>query len=152
MNEGEKLTVAGIPMRCARSPVIRRVTSSTRPGDDAAVVLGGDVLFRGSVGRTDFPGGSFEQLTAGIKRKLWTLSPETVVYPGHGPVTTIGHEKRTNPYVGDGAREKKNGPLTHADLRPLIAADQNQDSIYVLSAENSSPKSAFISGPLLSFA
>jgi glyoxylase-like metal-dependent hydrolase (beta-lactamase superfamily II) len=62
--------------------------------------LGGDVLFRGSVGRTDLPGGSFEQLRAGIEAKLWPLRPDTVVYPGHGPVTTIGHEKRTNPFVG----------------------------------------------------
>ena len=62
------------------------------------VVLGGDVLFRGSVGRTDFPGGSFETLKAGIERVLWPLPPDTVVYPGHGPVTTVGHEKQTNPY------------------------------------------------------
>ena len=50
-----------------------------------------------------FPGGSFEQLARGIRAKLWPLSAEAVVYPGHGPVTTIGHEKRTNPFVGDGA-------------------------------------------------
>lgn len=65
-------------------------------------VIGGDVLFRGSVGRTDFPGGSFDKLRSGIHRKLWTLSDDAVVYPGHGPATTIGHEKRTNPFVGDG--------------------------------------------------
>lgn len=63
------------------------------------MVLGGDVLFRGSIGRADFPGGSFEQLEAGIRGKLYTLPDDTVVYPGHGPVTTIGHEKRTNPFV-----------------------------------------------------
>ena len=64
-----------------------------------SVVLGGDVLFRGSIGRTDFPGGSFEQLASGIRTKLYTLADDTVVYPGHGPVTTTGHEKRTNPFV-----------------------------------------------------
>jgi hydroxyacylglutathione hydrolase len=65
------------------------------------VVFGGDVLFRGSIGRTDFPGGSFETLAAGIRNKLYTLPDETVIYPGHGPVTKIGYEKRTNPFVSD---------------------------------------------------
>ena len=66
---------------------------------DAGVVFGGDVLFRGSIGRTDFPGGSFETLAAGIRDKLYTLPDETVVYPGHGPATKVGYERRTNPFV-----------------------------------------------------
>jgi glyoxylase-like metal-dependent hydrolase (beta-lactamase superfamily II) len=64
-------------------------------------VFGGDVLFRGSIGRADFPGGDMEQLLEGIRRKLFDLSPDTVVYPGHGPVTTVAHERRTNPFVGE---------------------------------------------------
>ena len=64
------------------------------------IVLGGDVLFRGSIGRYDLPGGSGPLLLSGIRSKLFTLPADTVVYPGHGPVTTVGHEKRTNPYVG----------------------------------------------------
>jgi glyoxylase-like metal-dependent hydrolase (beta-lactamase superfamily II) len=67
--------------------------------DKPTIVFGGDVLFRGSIGRTDFPGGSFESLAAGIRTKLYTLPDDTVVYSGHGPVTTVGHEKRTNPFV-----------------------------------------------------
>lgn len=63
-------------------------------------VFGGDVLFAGSIGRTDFPDGSFEQLADGIHRKLFTLPDDTVVLTGHGEPTTIGHEKRTNPFVG----------------------------------------------------
>ncbi|MFM8285425.1 MAG: MBL fold metallo-hydrolase [Planctomycetaceae bacterium] len=62
------------------------------------LVLGGDVLFAGSIGRTDFPGGSQPQLVTGIHEKLFVLSEETMVYPGHGPTTTIGREKRSNPY------------------------------------------------------
>lgn len=62
-------------------------------------VYGGDVLFRGSIGRYDFPGGSSTQLLKGIREKLFTLPEDTIVYPGHGPTTTIGHEKRTNPYL-----------------------------------------------------
>jgi hydroxyacylglutathione hydrolase len=63
------------------------------------VVFGGDVLFRGSIGRTDFPGGSFDTLAEGIRKKLYILPNETVIYPGHGPVTKVGYEKRTNPFV-----------------------------------------------------
>jgi glyoxylase-like metal-dependent hydrolase (beta-lactamase superfamily II) len=66
---------------------------------DGGIVFGGDVLFRGSIGRTDFPRGSFETLASGIRNKLYTMPDETVIYPGHGPVTKVGHEKRTNPFV-----------------------------------------------------
>ena len=64
------------------------------------VVIGGDVLFRGSIGRTDFPDGSFEKLQDGIHKKLFNLPDDTIVLSGHGPETTIGHEKATNPFVG----------------------------------------------------
>jgi hydroxyacylglutathione hydrolase len=63
-------------------------------------LFGGDVLFRGSIGRTDFPDGDFDALRAAIHDKLFTLPDDTVVLPGHGPATTIGQEKRTNPFVG----------------------------------------------------
>ena len=65
-------------------------------------LFGGDVLFLDGVGRTDFPGGSFEQLAAGIETKLWPLADTTKVHPGHGPSTTIGREKEHNPFVGRG--------------------------------------------------
>lgn len=68
---------------------------------DPPVVFGGDVLFAGSVGRTDFPGGSSRQLLSGIRSKLYNLPDGTVVWPGHGPSTTVGREKRTNPFVRD---------------------------------------------------
>jgi glyoxylase-like metal-dependent hydrolase (beta-lactamase superfamily II) len=66
-------------------------------------VFGGDVLFAGSIGRTDFPDGSFEQLARGIREKLFILPDDAVVLPGHGPPTTVGEERRSNPFVGDGA-------------------------------------------------
>jgi hydroxyacylglutathione hydrolase len=67
--------------------------------DRPMVVFGGDVLFAGSVGRTDFPDGDFDQLARGIREKLYTLPGDTIVYPGHGEATTIDREKRGNPFV-----------------------------------------------------
>ncbi|OGT98822.1 MAG: MBL fold metallo-hydrolase [Geobacteraceae bacterium GWB2_52_12] len=61
-------------------------------------VITGDTLFAESIGRTDLPGGSHEQLLNSIRTKLFTLPDDVTVYPGHGPETTIGHEKRCNPY------------------------------------------------------
>jgi len=62
-------------------------------------IITGDTLFAEGVGRTDFPGSSHEALLEGIRTKLMTLPDATVVHPGHGPSTTIGHEKRYNPYI-----------------------------------------------------
>jgi hydroxyacylglutathione hydrolase len=63
------------------------------------VLFSGDTLFAGSIGRTDFPGGDFGQIISSIKTKLLVLPEETVVYPGHGPATTIAEEKRYNPFL-----------------------------------------------------
>lgn len=100
VREGDRLEFAGLELEVSEIP-------GHSPGHvvflirgEPTIVLGGDVLFRGSIGRTDFPRGSFEQLRDGIHNKLWPLPDDTVVYPGHGPTTTIGHEKRTNPFVG----------------------------------------------------
>jgi glyoxylase-like metal-dependent hydrolase (beta-lactamase superfamily II) len=67
--------------------------------EDSGVLIGGDVLFRNSIGRTDLPGGDHETLLRSIRTKIYTLPANTVVYPGHGPTTTIGHEMSTNPFV-----------------------------------------------------
>lgn len=66
---------------------------------EAKILIAGDVLFYGSIGRTDLPGGSFERLVGNIQTKLLTLPEETVVYCGHGPETTIGFEKKNNPFL-----------------------------------------------------
>ena len=59
----------------------------------------GDALFSGSVGRSDLPGGDFATLEKSIRTQIYSLPDETVIYPGHGPATTVGAERRTNPYV-----------------------------------------------------
>lgn len=67
--------------------------------EDQKLLFGGDVLFRDSIGRTDFPGGSMRQLVEGIQTKLLPLPDDTLVYPGHGPHTSIGVERRENEYL-----------------------------------------------------
>jgi len=101
VNEGDVVEAAGIRLEVFDVP-------GHSPGhvvfvyrDAPNVVFGGDVLFRGSIGRYDFPGSSGTQLLEGIRTKLYSLPGDTVVYPGHGPVTTVGHEKRTNPFVNE---------------------------------------------------
>jgi glyoxylase-like metal-dependent hydrolase (beta-lactamase superfamily II) len=68
---------------------------------DDKVLLTGDTLFRGSIGRTDLPGGSMEQIARSIRERLFTLGDDVVFYPGHESSGTIGVERRTNPFVGD---------------------------------------------------
>ena len=67
--------------------------------EDSNTLIGGDVLFRDSIGRTDLPGGNHETLLSSIKNKLYTLPKNTTVWPGHGPETTVGYERVNNQFV-----------------------------------------------------
>jgi hydroxyacylglutathione hydrolase len=104
VSEGERVRVADFDFEVREIP-------GHSPGSvvfvcdefDPAFVFGGDVLFAGSIGRTDL-GGDFELLFKGIRGKLFSLPDSTVIYPGHGSATTIGAEKRSNPFVGERAR------------------------------------------------
>ena len=93
----------GMQLRVGTMDVEVRHAPGHSPGSvclvTAGVVLSGDVLFAGSIGRTDLPGGDFETLIASIERELLPLSDDTIVYSGHGPETTIGRERRTNPFL-----------------------------------------------------
>ena len=62
-------------------------------------LIAGDVIFKNSIGRTDLPGGSYKTLVDGIKKKILTLPPETIIYPGHGPSTTVAEEAASNPFI-----------------------------------------------------
>jgi len=94
--EGEPAIVGGLAFDVLHTP-------GHSPGSVSlagyGVVFVGDVLFAGSVGRTDLPGGDTDTLRASIRDKLYVLPDETVVYSGHGPATTVGEEARANPFV-----------------------------------------------------
>lgn len=69
--------------------------------ESARLAIVGDVLFQGSIGRTDFPKGDFDTLVNSIQTKLWPLGDDVTFIPGHGPTSTFGHERETNPFVAD---------------------------------------------------
>jgi hydroxyacylglutathione hydrolase len=101
LTEAEKFSAAGLDFDVYEAPghSIGHIVLLCRQSEPWQL-FGGDVLFRGSVGRTDFPDGDFDALRTAIHDKLFTLPDDTIVLSGHGPETTIGHEKRTNPFVG----------------------------------------------------
>jgi len=96
IGEGDQITFGDITLNVIHTP-------GHSPGGIAlsadGVVFVGDSLFYGSIGRTDFPGGDYNTLISSIKNKLFPLGDEVVVYTGHGPETSIGQEKRMNPFL-----------------------------------------------------
>jgi glyoxylase-like metal-dependent hydrolase (beta-lactamase superfamily II) len=94
----EELSLAGIAFQALRVP---GHTSGHLAYAADGCLFSGDVLFAGSVGRTDRPGDSWEALVESIRMLAERLPPETVVYPGHGPATTLGRELATNPFLGE---------------------------------------------------
>jgi len=101
LNEGEKVTIGGDELEIILAP-------GHSPGSICfyskaqKFIIGGDVLFNGSIGRTDLPLGDHQTLLNSIKQKLFVLPDDVIVYSGHGPETTIGNEKKFNPFVGEG--------------------------------------------------
>jgi hydroxyacylglutathione hydrolase len=95
---GQEIGVGELTLRVLHTPGhTRGHVTFYAPAEGA--LFDGDVLFAGGIGRTDLPGGSFEVLLRSIGEQLMTLPDDTVVYPGHGPATTIGHERRSNPWL-----------------------------------------------------
>ncbi len=98
LEDGQTIQVGGETLRVIHTP-------GHSPGSvcfyGGGMLFSGDLLFMGSVGRTDAPGGSAEQLTHSILEKVFKLPDDVKVYPGHGPETTIGWEKKHNPFVGE---------------------------------------------------
>ena len=96
LEEGDELPLGDISLKVFHTP------GHTRGGICLffdKVLFSGDTLFANSIGRTDLPGGSLSTLLSSIRKKLFSLPDDVVVYPGHGPQTTIGEEKRSNPFL-----------------------------------------------------
>lgn len=93
---GQTLELAGLQIKVLHTP-------GHSPGSTSFLIDGalfdGDLVFRGSIGRTDFPGGDFEALMNSVREHVFVLDPETKVYPGHMGATTVGLERRTNPFL-----------------------------------------------------
>jgi glyoxylase-like metal-dependent hydrolase (beta-lactamase superfamily II) len=96
--DGESLSLAGLDLRVDWAP--GHTEGSVAFGCEGEL-FSGDLLFAGSIGRTDLPGGSFEQIQESLARVALALPDETVVRPGHGPDTTIGRERLANPFLAD---------------------------------------------------
>jgi glyoxylase-like metal-dependent hydrolase (beta-lactamase superfamily II) len=98
LEEGDTVEFAGRPFEVLFTPGHSPGSISLySPGDK--LIVSGDVLFRDSIGRTDLPGGDFETLMSSIRDKLYPLDDGVTVIPGHGPTTTIGRERRRNPFL-----------------------------------------------------
>lgn len=108
LTDGMTLQLAGIDMVVDHAPghtpgsVAFRLPAAAEPG----TMFSGDLLFAGSIGRTDLPGGDYETMLASLARVCLTLPDETVVLSGHGPQTTIGAERASNPFLADLVPEK----------------------------------------------
>ena len=103
LEEGEVLKVGELELEVLHTP-------GHSPGSislvikDQKKILVGDLVFAGSIGRTDLPGGSMETLVAMVKQKIFSHPDDTKLYPGHGPETTVGTERRTNPFLSGNFR------------------------------------------------
>lgn len=98
LKDGEEITVAGMTFRLIATPG-HTVGSCCFYFEEDQILISGDTLFQDSVGRTDLPTGSYSELVRSIREKLLVLPDEVAVYPGHGDETTIGHERRYNPFI-----------------------------------------------------
>jgi hydroxyacylglutathione hydrolase len=105
LTDGATLSLAGLEITVDHAPghtggsVIFRLPGAGSSLDAEQICLSGDVLFAGSIGRTDLPGGSTPTMLTSLRDKILPLADDTVVLPGHGPATTIGRERASNPYL-----------------------------------------------------
>lgn len=103
LTDGAALDLAGLPMRVEHTPGHTRgsVVFSLPTDEGVEVILAGDTLFAGSIGRTDLPGGDHAQMLASLRDTFLARDDSAVVLPGHGPTTTVGRERLANPYLQD---------------------------------------------------
>lgn len=98
LEEGDIIKIGNDELKVIHIPGHSQGSIALYNAKDKFIIVG-DILFQGSIGRTDLPGGNHTQLITGIKKKLMSLPDDVTVYPGHGPSTTIGEERTYNPYL-----------------------------------------------------
>ncbi len=109
LTDGETLQVAGLDVLVTHAPghtegsVLFGLAGVPEGFEGSSTLLSGDVLFAGSIGRTDFPGGDAAAMTRSLREKVLPLPDDTLVLPGHGPATSIGRERASNPYLREAA-------------------------------------------------
>jgi glyoxylase-like metal-dependent hydrolase (beta-lactamase superfamily II) len=96
--DGDEINVGNLLLKVLHTPG-HSVGSISLHFPEGKILFGGDLLFCGSIGRTDLPGGSFDEIERSIRQKVYSLPDDTVIYPGHGEPTTVAIEKRSNPFV-----------------------------------------------------
>jgi glyoxylase-like metal-dependent hydrolase (beta-lactamase superfamily II) len=101
LGDGEKISLAGLDFAVRHAPghSAGSVVFSLSGDDDEPRLFSGDVLFAGSIGRVDLPGGSMAAMHTSLRQVIWPMDDATAVHPGHGPATTIARERATNPYL-----------------------------------------------------
>ncbi|RZS34335.1 glyoxylase-like metal-dependent hydrolase (beta-lactamase superfamily II) [Herbihabitans rhizosphaerae] len=101
LHDGADLELAGLRLTVDHTPGHTEGSVCFRSGTEEGgrLMISGDTLFAGSIGRTDLPGGDMRKMTESLRRKVMTLEDDTVVLPGHGPTTTIGRERASNPFL-----------------------------------------------------
>jgi glyoxylase-like metal-dependent hydrolase (beta-lactamase superfamily II) len=108
--DGQSLELAGLTLQVLHAPghtegsVMFSLPQVPDGADAGSTVISGDVLFAGSIGRTDLPGGSHGAMMRSLREKVLALPDDALVLPGHGPLTMIGRERATNPYLAEAAR------------------------------------------------
>jgi glyoxylase-like metal-dependent hydrolase (beta-lactamase superfamily II) len=108
LDEGDRVRVGDVDLEVRHCPGHTPGHVIFYPAADKLAFVG-DVLFQGSIGRTDFPGGDYDTLIRSIREKLFTLGDDVRFVPGHGPMSTFGDERRTNPFVSDTAVGSRRG-------------------------------------------
>jgi glyoxylase-like metal-dependent hydrolase (beta-lactamase superfamily II) len=119
LGDGAVLDLAGLAMAVTHTPghtggSVTFRTGPDGPDGESALLLSGDTLFAGSIGRSDLPGGDPRRLMESLRDKVLTLADQTVVLPGHGPTTTIGQERATNPFLVGLATDGSDDPAAQA--------------------------------------
>lgn len=119
IEDGQEIEIAGLKIKVITTPGHSPGSVSFYLADDD-ILISGDTLFAGSIGRSDLPGGEYDDEIRSIMEKLILLPPQTEVFPGHGPSTTIDNERTGNPFLEPFNEKEELEPLNREELEPIV--------------------------------